>query len=142
MDIVYIASPLFSEAEQRFNLELASYLSAHYRVFLPQRDGDLLANLISSGMKPTDAKKRIFDSDMTAIHDCAVLVAVLDGRVIDEGVSFELGVAYTLKKPCVGLQTDPRRLLGNSNNPMIDCSLSRVCRTKDQLLTALLSFQT
>ena len=38
--LVYLAGPLFSKAERRFNLLLAERLEASgFRVFLPQRDG-------------------------------------------------------------------------------------------------------
>lgn len=38
--LVYLAWPLFSEAERRFNLELTYRLEAiGFEVFLPQRDG-------------------------------------------------------------------------------------------------------
>ena len=51
---------------------------------------------------------------------------MLDGRTIDEGAVFELGVAYSSGKCCVGIQTDPRRLLPLGNNPMVECALDRV----------------
>ena len=38
--LVYLAGPLFSEAERRFNLEFTYRLEAiGFEVFLPQRDG-------------------------------------------------------------------------------------------------------
>ena len=38
--LIYLAGPLFSEAERRFNLELTHRLEAMgFDVFLPQRDG-------------------------------------------------------------------------------------------------------
>jgi hypothetical protein len=54
------------------------------------------------------------------------LLLILDGRTVDEGAAFELGIAYWRGKRCVGLQTDPRRLLPMGNNPMIACALERV----------------
>jgi nucleoside 2-deoxyribosyltransferase len=38
--LIYLAGPLFSEAERRFNLEHTHRLEAiGFEVFLPQRDG-------------------------------------------------------------------------------------------------------
>jgi nucleoside 2-deoxyribosyltransferase len=50
----------------------------------------------------------------------------MDGRVIDEGASFELGYAYSRGKVCIGLKTDVRRLLAIGDNPMIECALRAV----------------
>jgi nucleoside 2-deoxyribosyltransferase len=63
-----------------------------------------------------------------------VLLIVLDGRTVNEGASFELGVAYALEKTCLGLQTDPRRLLPIGNNPMIDAALSQVFASIHELI--------
>lgn len=141
---VYIASPLFSEAEQRFNEELARSLSASFLIFLPQRDGKLLVDLIERGADPQAAKREIFENDLAALRRCDAIVPVLDGRTIDEGVAFELGIAHGLGKVCIGLQTDPRRLLPSGNNPMIDCALSEICFSSTELagcLTAALCKQ-
>lgn len=58
----------------------------------------------------------------------------MDGRVVDEGASVELGVAYALGKECIGLQTDVRRLVMGRNNPMIDCALNAVFTSEASLL--------
>lgn len=123
---LYLAAPLFSEAERGFNARLASLLERRFEVFLPQRDGRLLIELTSEGMSPNAAARFVFDADLLALRDADVVLAVLDGRTIDEGVAFEIGVAYERSIPCFGLQTDPRRLLPTGNNPMIDPALARV----------------
>ena len=123
---VYLAAPLFSAAERSFNVLLRSRLERHVSVFLPQEDGLLLAKMLSDGVHHTQAYKMVFERDVSAIERCDGIVAVLDGRTVDEGVAFELGLAFGLGKTRVGLQTDPRRLLGVGNNPMIDCALDAV----------------
>jgi nucleoside 2-deoxyribosyltransferase len=115
----YLAAPLFSEAERSFNRTLKEILSPHFDVFLPQESGYLLTELVSAGDSVEGATHQVFHIDMEAIHQCDFFVAVFDGRAIDEGVAFELGVAYTLKKHCIALQTDSRRLLPLGNNPML-----------------------
>jgi nucleoside 2-deoxyribosyltransferase len=59
---------------------------------------------------------------------------ILDGRAIDEGAAFELGFATAFGKLCVGLQTDPRRLIASRNNPMIDCALQHIFEDAPSLL--------
>jgi nucleoside 2-deoxyribosyltransferase len=107
---------------------LADRLGLSFQVFLPQRDGQLLSDLVAGGMIPREAAEAVFSADMTALRQCRAVIAVLDGRTIDEGVAFEIGVASSLGKVCVGLQTDVRRLLPFGNNPMIECALAETFR--------------
>jgi hypothetical protein len=37
--LVYLAGPLFSEAERGFNIRIRNILSKKYLVYLPQEDG-------------------------------------------------------------------------------------------------------
>ena len=124
--LVYLAAPLFSQAELSFNLELTTLLERYLDVYLPQRDGGKVVDLVARGVNIKDAYKSIFDRDLEALTNAHALLIVLDGRTIDEGAVFELGVAYSTGKHCVGLQTDPRRLLPLGNNPMIECALEKV----------------
>lgn len=123
---IYIAAPLFNDSERDFNKKLSVSLSSIFDVYLPQEDGGLLVNLIKSGIDNHTAYSMIFNHDINALHECDYLLIVMDGRSIDEGAAFELGVAYSLDKKCFGLQTDSRRLLTFGNNPMIQCSVSKV----------------
>lgn len=122
----YIASPLFSMAELEFNLTLSYILEKKFNVYLPQRDGGLLSEYIKAGKDVSQASKEIFDLDIRAIEESDFVIAVLDGRAIDEGVSIELGYAYARKIKCFGLQTDSRRLMPYGNNPMVENVLEEV----------------
>src|SRR5688572_20020117 len=136
---VYLAAPLFSEAERQFNEQLAVRVGLEHRVFLPQRDGRLLVDLVHSGANPNEAARQVFEHDLVAIRECDCVLAVLDGRTIDEGVAFEVGFAFASGKLCIGLQTDPRRLLPIGNNPMVECSLRTVSSSVEGLLAWLRS---
>lgn len=116
---LYLAAPLFSESELHFNESLADSISDLFDVFLPQRDGGLLVEMLRRGVPVQEASKYVFNKDICAIRNTDVVLAVLDGRGIDEGVSVELGFAYALDIKCFGLQTTPIRLLPCGNNPMI-----------------------
>lgn len=130
---VYIASPLFSQAELEFNIRIREVLEPHFRTYLPQEDGELLNDTVQSGGDISAAIMRIFLCDIEAIKKCDILLMVLDGRTIDEGAAFELGVAFALGKICFGLQTDPRRLLPVGNNPMISCPLDYIFSSLNEL---------
>ena len=132
---LYLAAPLFSKAEIDFNSRLAGRLSRWLEVYLPQRDGGLLVELIASGHTILEASEIVFRGDTSAILQSKYFLILLDGRTIDEGASFELGFAYAHDKVCVGLQTDPRRLLTAGNNPMIARSLGSIFATVGELET-------
>ncbi|MCE8423459.1 MAG: nucleoside 2-deoxyribosyltransferase domain-containing protein, partial [Candidatus Methanoperedens sp.] len=73
MKSIYLAAPLFSEAELDFNRKLRDVIEeAGYRVFLPQED----SNNIKDDM---NRQKIIFNKNIAAIEDSDVLVAVIDG---------------------------------------------------------------
>jgi hypothetical protein len=46
----YMAAPLFNENERAFNVALANGIAQHADVFLPQRDGSLLVNILREGV--------------------------------------------------------------------------------------------
>ena len=85
--LVYLASPLFSVAELTFNLALAERIEASLDVYLPQRDGGKLVDLIAHGVEVRAAYKSIFDRDIRALEAATALVIVLDGRAVDEGAA-------------------------------------------------------
>jgi nucleoside 2-deoxyribosyltransferase len=131
----YLAAPLFNERERAFNAALAEMLSTHCDIFLPQRDGLLLSELLANGISPDVAETRIFERDRLALSDCELLIAVLDGAHIDEGVAFEIGFAHARGCLCLGLQSDTRRALPSGNNPMIGRALSCIFATTKDLIS-------
>jgi nucleoside 2-deoxyribosyltransferase len=131
---VYLAGPLFSEAEKNFNKQLRDLLSSHCSVYLPQDDGGLLVEMVTAGIPPTEATTMIFQKDIEEVKKCDIFLIILDGRTVDEGACVELGLAFGLNKECVGLQTDPRRLLSFGNNPMITGALHRTFHSVDEVV--------
>ena len=83
MKTVYIAAPMFSQAELQYNEMVANQIEKiGYNVFLPQRSGYKLIELLKE-MSPEEARKKIFVKDYTAMQAADVLVIILDGRTID-----------------------------------------------------------
>lgn len=133
--LAYFAAPLFSEGELQFNQQIVNKLEKHIDVFLPQRDGGKLTDLLARGVSRSAAYRSIFDRDVEAIRSSDVLIIVLDGRAVDEGAAFELGFAHALGKVCVALDTDPRKLFPAGHNPMIEVPLQALFRTVHELET-------
>ncbi len=130
---LYLAAPLFNASEKAFNLELKQLFSEKFNVFLPQEDGHLLVNLLLKGHDLEEAVRKVFQADVSAVKRSEVVFAVLDGRTIDEGVAFELGLAYALNIPCYGFQTDVRRLWPAGNNPMIEEACQEIFTNLDEV---------
>lgn len=130
----YFASPLFSEAERAFNISVVERIEEFISVYLPQRDGKLMSEMIANGVPIAMAMSRVFREDLKAIREADLVITVLDGRTIDEGVAFELGFAFAQNKLCIGLQTDSRRLAVWGNNPMIAEALKTVLISVEDLV--------
>lgn len=117
---IYIAGPLFSEAERRYNRYLTDFLEHFgFETFLPQRDGHKFSDLLANETTKSAAMNKIFNRDINELKKADVVIFVMDGRVPDEGACVEIGYAYALGKECIGLKTDPRTLMSDADNPLI-----------------------
>ena len=120
MTRIYIAGPLFSEAEREYNEYLSKYLeNIGFETFLPQRDGHKLSELLANGTAKSFAMEKIFMRDINELQKSDIVIFVMDGRVPDEGACVEIGYAYAVGKECVGLKTDPRTLMSDVDNPLV-----------------------
>ena len=143
--LIYLAGPLFSEAERRFNLRLTHRLEAlGFDVYLPQRDGVERDRPPYDKMAPERRRHAMFELDRRRILDADVFLFVLDGRVPDEGACVELGIAYCQKylqngeRLLVGLHTDTRAaFIGGRLNPMVRVPLDCVVDDEETLLQVL-----
>ena len=133
MRTVYLAAPLFSEAELDFNRMLRDEIkSSGFNVFLPQED--------SNNVKDRDDRQNIiFSKNEAAIDKSDIIVAVIDGTDVDSGTAWEIGYAYARSKPILGLRTDFRTLgIEGTVNLMIERSVV-LCTSKIELLDCLKS---
>lgn len=109
---VYFASPLFNEMELQFNAQLAQRIRDRYpeiNLFLPQEQSE-----INDKSNYADSKL-IAQVDTDAVLKSQLLIAVLDGLVVDPGVASEIGVAYQAGIPIIGLYSDTRQ--AGADNP-------------------------
>ncbi|NLX50422.1 MAG: nucleoside 2-deoxyribosyltransferase [Methanospirillum sp.] len=125
---VYLAAPLFSEAERCYNEGLASALRARaFRVFLPQESGD------GGEARDGPALRSLFDRLVAELDASDLVVAVIDGADADSGVAWEMGYAYARGIPVYAIRTDFRRA-GDSErvNLMLECP-SALAASLDEL---------
>jgi len=142
---IYLAGPLFSEAEREFNQILCTKLeSVGFTVFLPQRDGAEKDKPPYNTMAKEKRRIAMFNLDRDKIFESDIFLFVLDGRVPDEGACVELGLAYAHrkltkgKKTLVGLQTDVRAaFIGSKLNPMLKVPLDYIAENKTDLIKFL-----
>ena len=124
---IYLAGPLFSEAERAYNLILHDLLAVHlFDVYLPQEAGD------TDPARCGEVHGAIFAQNLLALRDADVVVAVIDGADADSGTSWEMGYAYALKKKIVALRTD-FRVVGHHErvNLMLEGSAAVVTKKED-----------
>ncbi len=131
---IYLAAPLFSTAERRFNAGLSEILADHlFSVYLPQEAGE------EGCCRTEEAQREMFTRHCDALSRSDVVVAVIDGADADSGTSWEMGYAYARGTPVISVRTDFRRAGAHEHvNLMLEQS-SRVVRNEDELLEVLKS---
>jgi nucleoside 2-deoxyribosyltransferase len=129
---VYLAAPLFSEAERNFNIQVARSLREHYfRVHLPQDIGD------SSATREGDEHSRIFRVNLQALEESDIVVSIIDGADADSGTAWEMGYAMARGKRVVAVRTDFRMVGAYERvNLMLEQSAT-VVKGIDELIRAL-----
>ena len=103
--ILYLAAPLFSVAERRFNRDLADALIARLDgidIILPQN------NKPDEDAEPIDMMQWHYDQCIAGLARADIVLAILDGPDADSGVCFETGWAKARGKPVIGIRTDFR----------------------------------
>jgi nucleoside 2-deoxyribosyltransferase len=126
---LYLAAPLFTEAERAFNLVLARALEAEgHQIYLPQRD--------TPETQAADRTTTIFYANLAALRKADAIVAVCDGSQVDDGAAWEIGYAYGKNIQIFGLRTDVRivQRADESVNLMVLESLSELSPTIEQLI--------
>jgi nucleoside 2-deoxyribosyltransferase len=134
---IYLAAPLFSEAERSYNATLAERLKEQFfEVHVPQDVGD------DSSGRDREEHERIFAANRSALERADLIVAVIDGADADSGTAWEMGYASALGKPVFALRTDFRKVgLNEHVNLMLEQSAS-VVRSIHELLALLKSPRT
>jgi nucleoside 2-deoxyribosyltransferase len=94
--LVYVAGPLFTEAERAFLEDLARRLEAEgIDCFVPHRQ-------TIDPLTP----ERVFELDAAGVRAANAMVAWLDGPSVDDGTACEIGIFTEL------VRADPSRYIG------------------------------
>lgn len=129
---VYLAAPLFSDAERSYNAALADLLRQHaFDVYVPQDAGD------DTPARDLPEHARIYERNRQALCGADMVVAVIDGADADSGTAWEMGYAAAQAKPVFALRTDFRRVGTHEHvNLMLEQS-SAVATSREELLARL-----
>lgn len=119
---LYVAGPLFTQAEWTWNAKLAAALRARYDVVLPQ---EASAHMLA-GTEPF-SPGALFQTNVASLERADVVIAILDGADVDSGTAWECGYAHKLRTPVIGLRTDLRRG-GDDPGAGVNLMLSQGCR--------------
>ena len=122
----YLANALFSEADQMYN----TYLAQTIRQALPKIDlyNPMENEQLNDKQNYADSVM-IFNGDNEYLDNSALLIAVLDGPVVDDGVAAEIGRFALLceqnpnQREIVALYTDVRQQ-GRDNQQKIGALLA------------------
>jgi nucleoside 2-deoxyribosyltransferase len=133
---VYLAGPLFTHAELEYNRKLKDMLvKKGFSVFLPQEDAEDAED--AEGEREKQNQECIFKKCLEGVNSSDIVVAVLDGVDVDSGTAWEIGYAYAMGKPVIGLRTDFRTLSDGIVNLMVEMSIVALARDEDELLKVL-----
>jgi nucleoside 2-deoxyribosyltransferase len=124
---IYLAGPLFTQAEIEFNAMLARELRRRkHNVFVPQEEESKHADTTA-----------VFRNNLYGLNMADSVVACLDGSDVDSGTAWEVGYAYAQRKTVFGLRTDFRASeRGCPVNIMLNESVDRMFHTVEALLEA------
>ncbi len=124
--VVYLAAPLFTQVERRWNRELARLLEERLDgldVVLPQD------YRVEGRFNDRRRLAELFKCCIKDVRAADVMVAILDGSDADSGVAFEMGYAYARETPIVGVRTDFRQSQERGVNMMVSRPCAEfVCR--------------
>jgi nucleoside 2-deoxyribosyltransferase len=128
---IYLSGPIFSQAEIEW--------AARAKVFLEERFGERV-EVIWPHEIACGASSEVFASNLNALRDCSLMIAVLDGPQVDDGSAWEIGFFYARGGPILGIRTDFRKAGEYSDswvNAMIEQSCSSISTNLDQLASDL-----
>ncbi len=121
--VIYLAGPLFTEAERAWWRNTIRQIEQAMPQARPIWPGDLFSNEEISSWGD-QAKHRIFARCRDHAAKADMIIALLDGTMVDDGTAWELGYFYALQRgPIYGVRTDFRNggdTLGACVNAMIE----------------------
>ncbi|MDV0443654.1 nucleoside 2-deoxyribosyltransferase [Methanorbis rubei] len=129
---IYLAAPLFSEAQRVYNQALADLISSrcYCEVHLPQE-------LDTGESRGEKREEFIYRQNLSGVRNSDIVVAVIDGSDVDSGTAWEMGYATALGKRVIAVRTDFRKY---SERELVNLMLetdAEVVRSSEELLALL-----
>jgi nucleoside 2-deoxyribosyltransferase len=126
---IYLAGPLFSQAERDWAAKLKALVEAAFRQ----------VQVLWPHEFPAQGED-IFEVNMKNLEDCQLMIAILDGAQADDGTAWEMGFHYARGRKIVGIRTDFRRA-GEQESSLVNAMVQGGClcivNSIDQLLFRL-----
>jgi nucleoside 2-deoxyribosyltransferase len=132
MQVMYLAGPLFTQAERdwhretkRLLLEQAARRGRAVEIIWPY---ELITREEIAALGPA-ARAEIFRRCTAALERAHVLIALLDGTQVDDGTAWEIGYFFARKAAqakIIGIRTDFRRA-GESEQAIVNAMVEMAC---------------
>ncbi len=143
---IYFAAPLFTEAERDWIRSTIKRIEA-----LALERGQVVTIIFPYdliGQEEIDslgaaAKFEIFSRRKSHLDDADMVIALLDGCMVDDGTAWEIGYFYRGKPTgatIIGIRTDFRKAgesTGAVVNAMVECACDRIAGSRKELLEIL-----
>jgi len=124
---VYLACPLFSDGERRYNAYLGDILRKNFfSVYLPQEFDDTAKG------RGDNREQVIYEKNLYELKKADIVVGVIDGSDVDSGTAWEMGYAFACGKRIIALRTDFRKLSRNERvNLMLEMEAEIVTSSEE-----------
>ena len=129
---IYLAGPLFTEAERDWHIKTKIFLldraaekGKEVKVIWPY---DLITQSEIESLG-SGARFEIFKRCKEELDKVNLMVALLDGTQVDDGTAWEIGYFYGIRSPdskIIGIRTDFRRA-GESENSIVNAMIEMAC---------------
>lgn len=143
---VYFANGLFNNAQLKYNEYLVSRLRKNIlddgTIYLPQE------NMAINDKDSYADSLMIFNGDNEHLDNSDLVIAILDGDTIDDGVACEIGRASALGIPILALYSDTRqqgsrnkdklealKLVGENQFPYLNLYVSGAIKSNGNIVT-------
>jgi nucleoside 2-deoxyribosyltransferase len=128
---LYLAGPIFNEAEiewaRRIKRAIEDELGNWVEVIWPHE--------LSSG-----SGREIFKTNLSALQECPLMLAILEGSHVDDGTAWEMGYHYAREGLTIAIRTDFRKAGETDSskvNLMVENSCHVIVHSLDELIMAL-----
>jgi nucleoside 2-deoxyribosyltransferase len=114
---IYLSGPLFSQAEIEWGRQIKACILDAF--------GNRAEVIWPHEMTSTSSLET-FQSNLQALSECRIMVAILDGPQVDDGTSWEIGYHYARGGKIIGIRTDYRKA-GEAAESKVNLMIEHSC---------------